>query len=488
MRPDRRKFLQDTICAALGGASLYSALGSLQLVQAATTACSPASLTGYKALVCVFLYGGNDGFNTVVPISGAARTGYNSVRPSLAVPAASLLSLNAPASGFGSPGDGSPYGLHPAMPELRTLFNNQHAAIVANVGTLVGPVSKAQYENGTAALPPQLYSHSDQAAYWQSSPPSNQPATGWGGRIADLVACANPANIPFLTSVGGLDAFLRGESVNGYVMNSGGPAVVNFPYDGDSGIDQAFNALHAAGQANALERTYGATMRQSMSTAALLNGVLGNAGMPNFDAFFNHPAPPVSDSRSAGDLGEQLKTVVKLIWAANNGVAGYTGLKRQVFFVSADGYDTHGEQLPTQNDLLVQLSVALGGFYDALASVNLANAATAFTASDFGRSLSNNGDGTDHGWASHHFVVGGAVQGGKFYGDNLAGNGLAAMPSLNPSDTNPNDGGYGQIIPTTSVEQYVATLARWFGISDSDRNLILPNLANFNTKYFDFLS
>jgi uncharacterized protein (DUF1501 family) len=179
--------------------------------------------------------------------------------------------------------------------------------------------------------------------------------------------------------------------------------------------------------------------------------------------------------------------VAKLIWAANNGVPGYAGLKRQVFFVTDGGYDTHGNQLATQADLLVGLSKSLAGFHAALASVNLADRATAFTASDFGRSLSNNEDGSDHGWASHQFVVGGAVDGRKFYGDNLAGTGSAQMPSLAPSAQNPNDGGYGQMIPTTSVEQYSATLAKWFGLTDGDIDLILPNLGNFNTRYLGFV-
>ncbi|MEO7756442.1 MAG: DUF1501 domain-containing protein, partial [Dokdonella sp.] len=181
------------------------------------------------------------------------------------------------------------------------------------------------------------------------------------------------------------------------------------------------------------------------------------------------------------------KTVAKLIWAANNGVAGYTGLKRQVFFVSMDGFDTHSDQLNGQAPLLAELSKSLSGFHNALASASLSNRATAFTASDFGRSLSNNQNGSDHGWASHHFVVGGAVQGGKFYGDNLAGTGSAQMPSLATSASNPNDAGYGQLIPTTSVEQYTATLAQWFGLSATDIALITPNLANFTTKNLGFV-
>jgi uncharacterized protein (DUF1501 family) len=476
---DRRKFLRDTICAALGGASLYSALGGLQLVQAATRGSNYVFPT-YKALVCVFLYGGNDGFNTVVPLNGSARAGYDSVRPTLALPTAGLHALSAaPASGAGSSGDGCNYGLHASMPELAALFNNHKAAIVANVGTLVTPVTKDQYQNGHPALPPQLFSHADQAAYWQSSPPTNAPVTGWGGRICDLIASANPPNIPILTSLGGQDAFLRGIDVNGYVMNSYGPNVVDFPYElsGTNALENTFHALHAAGQANALERTFGATMRHSMDTAELIRNTLAVGTMPDFDSFF----------AGTGRIGDQLKTVAQLIWAANSNIAGYTGLKRQVFFVSSDGFDTHSDQLTGQQDLLAEVSKSLSAFQLALESVTLANRATAFTASDFGRSLSNNQNGSDHGWASHHFVVGGAVQGGKFYGDNLAHTGMAQMPSLAPSASNPNDGGYGQMIPTTSVDQYTATLAHWFELTDNDIDLITPNLGNFSTRNLGFL-
>lgn len=476
---DRRRFIRDTLCAALGGASLYSALGSMKLLQAATRA-QTYGLPGYKALVCVFLYGGNDGFNMVVPISGQARTDYTTVRPTLALPTAGLHALAAPASGAGSPGDGSSYGLHASMPELAGLFNAGRAAIVANVGTLVRPVTKTEYQNGTAQLPPQLFSHADQASYWQSSPPTNQPVTGWGGRIADLVAAANPPNIPILTSLGGQDAFLRGEDINGYVMNWYGPNVVDFPYElsQTNALQNAFDALHAPGQSNALERRFGDTMRHSMDTASLIDATLGAAGMPDFGSFF----------AGTDSLGQQLETVAKLIWAANNNVPGYTGLSRQVFFVTTDGYDTHSDQLVRHDPLLVDLSRSLAAFHNALNSVSLASTTTTFTASDFGRSLSNNQNGSDHGWASHHFVVGGAVAGGKFYGDNLGHTGTAHMPSLAPSASNPNDAGYGQIIPTTSVEQYTATLAKWFDLSDSDIDLVTPNLANFSTRDLGFLA
>lgn len=511
MRPDRRKFIRETLYAALGGASLYSALGNIQLVQAATRT-GGYLFSDYKALVCVFLYGGNDGFNTIVPYT---QSNYNSffnaggVRPLLALPRAGLHALNDP---LATSADGIQYALHTSMPELAALFNQASSpcAIMANVGTLVGPVTQAQYVNGSTPLPPQLYSHADQAAYWQSSPPTNTPATGWGGRICDMVASANPPNIPIMSSLNGEDAFIRGDVVNGYVMNADGATTINLPYDDQNLLDAAFDSLQTAGaQANMLERSYANAIRHSQATATIVNGALNNAGVPSFASFFVN----------AGSLGDQLRTTARLIYAAYNNISGYAGLKRQVFFVNAGGYDTHGGQLPQHADLLGELSRALTGFYNALNSVpiaggTLAKAATAFTASDFGRTMTGNGQtiteaGTDHGWSSHHFVVGGGVVGGRFYGNGCGFSGAASnyglvMPSLvNPTtpygvpSANKNDpgDGNGRIIPTTSTDQYAATLARWFGLDHTDIALIFPNLTNFSasshynpaTNYLGFL-
>ena len=507
MRPDRRKFIRQTLSAALGGVSVYSALGNLRLLQAATRA-SNYAFSDYKALVCVFLYGGNDGFNTVVPYTQAAFNSFyggggvlKPVRPQLALSGAADLGYSTlnPLTATASSGDGIQYALHPSMPELAGLFNQASSplAIMANVGTLVGPVTQNQYLHTHPDLPPQLYSHSDQAAYWQSSPPSNTPVTGWGGRICDMLMSANSSAVPMLMSLSGQDAFVRGSGIDGYIMNAQDPLQVGFP----GTLKTTFDALYADGtQANVLERTYAATMNHASSTAQTVINTLApgrpNSGPQQFDTFFT--------GATGFNLDSQLQTVAQMIWAAVT--TPVAGLRRQVFFVNAGGYDTHSDELNQHTLLLPTLSRALASFYNALNSVNittpggpstLASVATAFTASDFGRSMTTNNGGTDHGWGSHHFVLGGAVQGGAFYGNGCGFSGASAnfglvMPSLvnptpssygvaSPNLNDPGDGN-GRIIPTTSVDQYAATLAHWFGLSDGDINTIFPNLGNFSAS------
>ncbi|MCE7949722.1 MAG: DUF1501 domain-containing protein [Xanthomonadales bacterium PRO7] len=535
MAYDRRKFIKDTICAALGGASVYSAFGQMQLLQAAVRGNYRFAAGDYKALVCVFLYGGNDSFNMVVPYTQAAFNGFygsGGVRPQLALNRAQMTGvtvLNAPSSGAGSPGDGNQYALNPVMgpqkisasgtglgnlsADLASVFNAGHAAVVANTGTLVRPTTQAQYQSDSYDLPPQLFSHSDQSNYWQSSPPSNLPVTGWGGRLADMVAGVNAPGIPILLAVNGGDIYTRGQDVNAYDMGSDSATTVNFlGYNNagngsglcdpagayDPGAVAAFCNLQAANaQANVLERAFANSMNHSIATAGIINGAL--SGAPAFNAHDQFP-----DALSTGgDLDTQLQTVAKLIWAANNNIPGYTGLSRQVFFVSTGGYDSHSDELASHGDTLPLLSRSLAGFYNALASVGLADKATAFTCSDFGRTMTSNDGGTDHGWGSHHFVVGGAVNGGKFYGNGCGFSGASAkfglvMPSLaNPNvddsitgysqNLNDSGDGYGRMIPTTSVEQYAATLARWFGVNDSDIATVFPSLGNFTTKYLGFV-
>jgi uncharacterized protein (DUF1501 family) len=481
MQVNRRQFLRKSIHAALGGASIYSALGNLRLVAAAARQ-SAYAFNDYKALVCVYLYGGNDSFNTIVPYDATHYGLYANLRQGLALAQTALQnnSLNALAASGGLPGgvpsDGGSYGLHPAMSDmsasggnqgLRNLFNSGQVAVVANVGTLVQPVTQMQYQNGTASMPPQLFSHVDQQSQWQTSRSDDTSANGWGGKVADLLYSANSGQIPMSISLSGNNLYQRGAIVNQYAIDPSGVTAMSYLGNGpeswiigddDDGVT-AYNALMASGsQTHVLERAFANSATRAITNYQLVGNALNGVTLTT-------PFP-------ATDLGSQLQMVAQLIK-----VRSALGMSRQVFFVSTGNYDTHSGQIADQQDNLAELSQALAAFYAATAELGLADNVTAFTASDFGRSIEANSSGTDHGWGGHHFVVGGAVRGQRFYG---------TMPSL-LADNNPDDTGYGQIIPTLAVDQYAATLASWFGASNSDIATLLPNLGRYTAVNLRFL-
>jgi uncharacterized protein (DUF1501 family) len=469
MHFNRREFLRRSIYSALGGVGLYSALGNLQLVSAAARDNRKGAPGDYKALVCVFLFGGNDSCNTIVPYSTPHYGIYQATRPAVVLSQASILARSLTpqpiVSGLpgGPPSDGASYGLHPSMPELRTLFNTQRAAVISNVGTLLGPITQAQLQNGSHPAPPQLFSHDDQSNFWQTSRPEDVNANGWGGRIADLLHAQNTnQQLPMTISVSGQNLFQRGNDVDQYVMSSAGVPPIEFLeiYQNELGVD-AFNALMAQGtQAHMFERGYANAMRRSIATYEMVNTAL-------------NAATPLTTVFPSGNLGRQLQMVARMI-----NVRAALGMQKQVFYVGLGGFDTHNDQLGTQAAILTDLSQSLKAFYDASVEMGLSESVTTFTASDFGRTLSTNSDGTDHGWGGHHFVVGGAVRGGRFFGtmNSLAQNG------------NPDDAGYGQIIPTTSVDQYAATLASWFGVSASGIADIFPTLPQYAVPNLGFMA
>ena len=460
---NRRTFLRRSIHCALGGAGLYSALGNLQLVSAAARGYAKGD-AGYKALVCVYLFGGNDSFNTIVPHTAPHYAQYNASRPAMALtqPQAAALPLTPQAFQGGLPGGPARdrndavigCGLHPGMAALQGLFNNQNAAIVANVGTLLGPITQAQYQGGVIARPPQLFSHEDQTNFWQTSRPDDANADGWGGRIADLLHADYPGqDLPMTISLSGQALFQRGATVDQYVMSPYGVPPIDFldTYQGELGT-QTFHALHAQGtQAHMFERAYATATRRAIDTYETVNAALdGAATLTGFPDTY---------------LGAQLRQVARLI-----SVRGTLGMQRQVFYVSLGGFDMHDSQLEIHPQLLADLSDSLSAFYNATETLGVADSVTTFTASDFGRTVSTNGDGTDHGWGGHHFVIGGAVRGGRFYG---------TMPSL-AQNANLDDAGYGQIIPTTGVDQYAATLASWFGVDAAGIADIFPGLSMYD--------
>jgi uncharacterized protein (DUF1501 family) len=435
----RRSFLSRGTCAALGTAAAASTIGDLfRIAQAAPAAAD------YRALVCVFLSGGNDGSNLVVPRAGSDYAAYASARGALALPQSSLVPIT-PARG-----DGRSWGLHPATPELATLFSQGRLAIVPNVGPLVAPVTRQGWLNDSVPLPPQLFSHSDQTTHWQTSLPDRPPRTGWGGRAADLLRSENPAApISLSISLTGMNTFGTGELVAPYQISPDGVLGIDGhdPAGGDP-VSRAFTSILALPRTHLLQRTYAATLKRALDGNQAVAGALATA-------------PTLATVFPDTWLGAQLRMVARLISARTA-----LGFSRQVFYVEDGGYDTHSDQLGAHVELLSGLSQALAAFHSATVELGVAPSVTTFTASDFGRTYTSNGGGSDHGWGNHHLVVGGAVKGGDFYG---------RMPVL--AVDGPDDTEDGRWIPATSVDEYSATMARWLGVTDLPR--VFPNLSRF---------
>ncbi|MEO8135658.1 MAG: DUF1501 domain-containing protein [Betaproteobacteria bacterium] len=456
MQQGRRQFLRHAGAVATLG--IGAKLDLLDLVSAA----GAQSAGDYKALVCVFLFGGNDGNNTIIPIDGAGYAQYAAVRTAasgIQLAQASLLPIQ-PASA------GTPYGLHPSLTELQALFTQRKLAILNNVGTLVQPTSKAQYL--AKQVPLSLYSHSDQQAQWQSSISSQVAGTGWGGRIADRMSVANSASgFPVITSLGGSALYTTGKTSTPLSI----PVTGSFAlagYNNSAASNARLAALKqflAAGSTNAFVGAANAIGSQAIQLSTTMSPILANANStvaPIFAALDNN-----------NTTGKALFQVAKTIEAR-----AVTGAKRQIFFVALGNFDTHSNQMPTQANLLAQLSPALRAFYEATVALGVGSQVTTFTLSDFGRTFQPaSGAGTDHAWGNHHFIIGDAVKGGDMYG---------TYPTLalgGPSDAENR----GRWIPTTSVDQYGATLARWFGVQAADLNTVFPNLPAFATSDVGFM-
>ncbi len=441
--PTRRTFIRQAACAALGSAGLLNTVFDLRKLSAATI----ADASGYKAIVCLFLYGGNDANNVLLPRDNAGYAAYAAARGILALPQNTLLPLTL------RNGDGRDFAFHPSMPEMQALFNQGRLGVVANVGTLVAPITRAQYLSGGAAVPKQLFSHADQSVQWQTSVPDQISRTGWGGRMADALHSLNGnAQISLSISIAGTNTFEVGNTVLPYTVSQDGTVGLS-GFDGSANANvrlQAFKNLMALPQNNLFQQAYSDTVTRSIAANDILTSAL--AGLPALQTQF-----PVTS------LAKQLSMVAKLIAARNN-----LGMRRQIFFCSVSGYDTHGDQLAGQANLLAELSQALSAFNSATTELGVANEVTTFTASDFGRTFPTNGSGSDHGWGSHQFVLGGAVQGGRLFG---------TFPTL--AVNGPDDTGQGRWIPTTSVDEFSATLASWFGVSASDLPTVLPNIGRF---------
>jgi len=448
----RRKFLRQAACSAVGTSALISTIMDLYAVNAAAQ-----SAPDYKALVCIFQFGGNDSSNMLVPRSGGPYGSYAAIRGALALPQGQIL----PISPLNP--DGIDFGLHPSMIGLQALFQQQKVAFVRNVGTLVAPVTRQQYMQGGTAIPSQLFSHSDQTLQWQTSYTArNGPVTGWGGRIADLLTSLNgTSQVSLSIALNGSNTFQIGENVFQLQISPWGTVSLE-GYDVEHPMDPETRAMSREirrEHANVFEQAYAATVRRALDSDAFVKAALESQ-------------PAITTVFPDTWLGSQLQMAARMIQAQ-----AALGQRRQIFFCGIGGWDTHDEQLQDHADLLAELSTAMTAFYLATAEIGKANQVTTFTASDFGRTFASNGRGSDHGWGGHHIVMGGAVQGGRLYG---------RYPQL--VIEGPDDTDSGRWIPTTSVDEYAATLARWFGVPASDMPLVFPNIGRFAAPNLGFLA
>ncbi len=458
----RRRFLQTA-----GGFSALSLAASMDKLGLASAA---AQAPGYKALVCVFLFGGNDASNMVVPVSNYAQyLASRDIPTGINLPQASLLTINPTNTG------GQTYGLHSTMPELQALFNQGKCAIVANSGALTAPITRTQYlasKHAGIPVPSQLFSHSDQQRENMTTINSVTltAPTGWAGRLGDVLASMNTAGAPPMSmSFSGAQVFGNGVTVKSISLPSGGA----FGFTGDvltgtpsaqvAARMNARSAIMTQPDANEIVTAAQGSIGFAFNAATVLSPILQGTGGSAITTAFT--------GLNTG-LSNQLKAVAKII--EQHAAIGH---QREIFFVSIGGFDTHTGQVAGHNSLFPQVSKAINAFYQATVGLGVASNVTTFTLSDFGRTMKPNSLGTDHGWGSHHFVVGGGVQGNKFYGT------YPNVTVAGPDDS----GSQGRWIPTTSTDQVGATLAKWFGASAVDVATIFPNLANFTVKDLAFV-
>lgn len=478
----RRKFV-GACCAAVGATGMLSALAQLRLIGAVASSSNgpviAAEAAGsvapdFKALVCLFLAGGNDANNLIVPSDNATYAAYAQGRGALALPQDALLSISPATS------DGRSWGLHPALgtnPDgsagggIKGLFDQGRVAILANVGTLSYPLTQALYNSRPDLHPYQLFSHADQQVEWQSSIADKPFTTGWGGRLADLTNAFNTNNrISMAITLNGQNSFQVGKTVSQYAVGTGGAISLTGSSSNAAttpGIrTAALNDALAAQNANLFETAFGGLTANAINNSGLLAAAI--SGTSPFASYF---------TGLTSNLSQQLHMIARLVNAQSK-----LGLKRQIFFARVGGWDLHDHQVTlgsTVNgahaSLLRDVSQSVTAFYNAISSIGAQNQVTTFTASDFGRTYNTNGDGSDHGWGSHHMIVGGAVR-GDLYG---------RMPTF--AINGPDDTGRGRWIPTTSVDEYSATLAKWFGVSATDMPVVLPNLSRFASADLGFL-
>ena len=478
MNASRREFLRLSSLLSSAGALGVATPLALNLATMGSAA-AQSNPSDYKAIICLFMYGANDQANTVLATDTESWNQYTTVRTTNVAG-----SINLPP--VGSTGGvipivptttqvGRSFALHPSLTELKNIFDAGRAAIIANVGPLIMPTTLAQYQAKSVLLPPKLFSHNDQQSLWQSYG-AEGAAYGWGGLMGDLLA-ANNSN-PIFTSISatGNAVFLSGKTVTQYQVSASGAVPISGISGTLFGSTTAANTLKSiitGSTNNYLQKEHAAITNRSVSAQSLLSPSMAPAGangVPNPTQYVN----PNTNLLANNSLATQIQTVARII-AGRNAL----GVKRQVFFISIGGFDTHDDQRVNQGDLLAKLSHAISYFDTTMGNlqgVDMRNQVTLFTASDFGRTFTSNGDGTDHGWGSHHFIIGGAVKGKNIYG-NFPVTGLKHL----------QDVGSGSLLPQFSVNQYGATIASWFGLSTTQINEVFPNINNFTNRNLGFI-
>jgi uncharacterized protein (DUF1501 family) len=494
----RREFIRRAACAAVGTAAMTASIRNLRFMNAAV---AQSNITDYKALVCIFLQGGNDSNNMVIPTLPNEYANYAAIRtPVLAIPQTAVLGLTS-----GNP-DGHTYGLHPSCPELQSLFGAGKLALLFNAGTLTYPLTRAKYF-ANASKPPQLFSHADQQTQWQTSLPDQPPSTGWGGRIADLMNSVQPnPPISLAVTLAGANTFEVGNIVAQYSISSSGAIQLTMPGTpgGGASTNRLPTLMNLLGlpYTNLQSQAYAGIAQQTVNLYSNVTAATASTGGANYwtNAFPTTITPPEGGNSFNSSLSPQLKMVARLIAAGNTALAqGGFGMKRQIFFVQVGGYDLHTGQtnysantpnnvlVGAHTNLLAELSQSMNAFQNAMHQLGLENNVICFTASDFSRTFPCNGSGTDHGWGSHHLIMGGtglqngvyakdAVKGGQTYG---------AFPTLTVNG--PDDTGTGRWIPSTATDQYFATLATWFGVDSSHLSTVFPNIGRFTTSNLGFV-
>jgi uncharacterized protein (DUF1501 family) len=494
----RRAFIRQAACAAVGTAAMTSAIRDLRFMNAAV---AQTNISDYKALVCIFLGGGNDSNNLIIPTDLTAYNNYAAIRtPVLALPMGAVPGAVLPISPL-NPGTPS-YGLHPSLVGMQNLFNQGKLAVLFNTGTLAYPLTKAVYNSTPSKRPPQLFSHADQVTQWQTSIPDQPPLTGWGGRCADLLnSLNNNAPVSLSVTLAGANTFEVGSQVSQYSVSTSGAISLQ----GVSGARlTALTNILGLSYPNLQAQAYAGVADHAVNTGSLLNSAILSTVDPNSNTqFWNTPFPgsgvfqvttPTSGAKFNSSLGPQLKMVARLIEAGHRAAAsGGFGMKRQIFFCSFGGFDTHTGQTDVpiggsvqngaQANLFADLSQSMTAFQAAMGQIatlhadpTFANRVTSFTCSDFGRTFPANGLGSDHGWGNHHLIMGGAVNGQRTYG---------TFPTL--AVGGPDDTSTGRWIPTTACDQYFATLATWFGVDAGNLSTVFPNIGRFPSSNLGFI-